>query len=84
MNFENALIYRRVFNVDDDHVVVEEKWDLSHPESPFASWQPFNPYQTQSVRQTKMTSKQFWSSGLSIKSSSTASPPVSQPTNTRS
>lgn len=69
MDFENALIYRRVFNVDEGHVVVKEKWDVNHPECPFVK-SPFhamNPYQTQSIRQARMTVKEFEASKLALK-----------------
>lgn len=38
MNFENALISRRIVNETDDAVTIMEVWDTSHPESPYVCY----------------------------------------------
>ena len=35
MNPENALVYRRIFPLNKEEVMLEERWDLSHPDCPF-------------------------------------------------
>jgi len=58
VNFENALISRKILPLSETHVLVDEKWDLNHPESPFVSMQPLNPYNSPGMRQTVMTHKE--------------------------
>lgn len=41
MNFENALVSRKMHVVESGEVCINEVWDLKHPESPFFSWCPF-------------------------------------------
>lgn len=69
MNFENALVSRRYFPIDGDRVVVEEVWNLSHPESPFVSV-PFGLYPKptgEHIRQVIMSSKEFWRANIPLK-----------------
>jgi hypothetical protein len=69
---ENALIYRRVFQIDQGRVVVEEKWDLTHPDCPFIR-NPWNPYQgplgNRAYRQIEMTQEEFSQLHVPLKSS---------------
>lgn len=75
MNPENALVSRRVFDIDGDRVVVEEVWNLSHPDSPFIPNPWTNPLKTLSgegIRQRIMSSKEFWRSNIPLKAPSHA------------
>ena len=70
MTPENALIYRRVFAIDQNRVVVEEKWDLTHPDCPFirnpwSDWQ--GPLGNKGYRQVVMTGKEFAQSDIPLK-----------------
>lgn len=61
-NPDNALIYRRMFPIDQSRVVIEEKWDLTHPECPFirnpwSEWQ--GPLQSPQYRQVVMTMEEY-------------------------
>lgn len=67
---ENALIYRRVFSIDQDRVVVEEKWDLTHPDCPFVRnpWDEFQgPLGNRGYRQVTMTAKEFGAADIPLK-----------------
>lgn len=70
MNPENALISRRVFGIDGDRVVVEELWNMSHPDSPFLSTlvNPWAAPNGEYIRQRVMTSAEFWRSNIPLKS----------------
>lgn len=70
MNPDNALIYRRMFPIDQGRVVIEEKWDLTHPECPFvrSPWSPWQgPLQSPQVRQIILTEEQFAASNIPLK-----------------
>lgn len=71
MNPENALVYRRVFPIDQGRVVIEEKWDLTHPDCPFilnpwSDWQ--GPVQSPQYRQVVMTAEEFGQANVPLKS----------------
>jgi hypothetical protein len=70
MKPENALIYRRVFPIDQGRVVVEEKWDLEHPDCPFIR-NPWADYQgtlgNRAYRQLTMTKQEFSASNIPLK-----------------
>jgi hypothetical protein len=52
MTPENALISRRVVHSNSEQVVIEERWDLDHPDSPFVRFNRMaNPYQSAHIRQ---------------------------------
>lgn len=62
MNPENALIYRRMFPLDRDRVLIEEKWDLTHPDCPFIRnpWDDFQgPLGNRAYRQVVMTQEEY-------------------------
>ena len=70
MTPENALIYRRVFSIDQDRVVIEEKWDLTHPDCPFIRnpWDDFQgPLGNRGYRQVTMTAKEFGQANVPLK-----------------
>lgn len=70
MNPENALIYRRMFPIDQGRVVVEEKWDLTHPDCPFIRnpWDEFvGPLGNRGYRQITMTEAEYAASGITMK-----------------
>jgi hypothetical protein len=71
MNPDNALIYRRMLPVDRDRVVVEEKWDLTHPDCPFirSPWDSFiGPLGNRAYRQVTMTHQEYAASKIPLKS----------------
>lgn len=62
MTPENALIYRRVVPIDQGKVLVEEKWDLTHPDCPFIRnpWDDFvGPFGNRAYRQVVMTKEEY-------------------------
>lgn len=70
MTPENALIYRRVFHIDQGRVVIEEKWDLTHPDCPFIRipWDEFHgPLGNRAYRQVTMTAEEFGKAGITLK-----------------
>jgi hypothetical protein len=68
MTQDNALIYRRVFPIDQDCVVIEEKWDLTHPDCPFIRnpWSEF-PLVNRGYRQVIMTKEEFSQANVPLK-----------------
>lgn len=73
MNPENALIYRRMFPIDQGRVVVEEKWDLTHPDCPFIRnpWNEFiGPLGNRAYRQVAMTETEYRAANIQLKSPS--------------
>lgn len=70
MNPENALIYRRVFPINQGRVVIEEKWDLTHPDSPWIRnpWSPYQgPLESPQYRQVVMTQEEFAEANVPLK-----------------
>ncbi|WP_315731701.1 MULTISPECIES: hypothetical protein [unclassified Bradyrhizobium] len=71
MNPENALIYRRVRPIDKTRVVVEEKWDLTHPDCPFIRnpWSDFiGPLGNRGYRNVVMSNQEFEAADIPLKS----------------
>ncbi len=72
---EDALIYRRVFPIDQGRVVVEEKWDLTHPDCPFIRnpWDEFQgPLGNRGYRQITMTAREFGEANIPLKAQNAA------------
>lgn len=70
MTPENALIYRRVIKTDGNEVVIEEKWDLTHPDCPFIRnpWDEFQgPLGNRAYRQVAMSHDGFISARVPLK-----------------
>lgn len=68
MNPENALVSRRVYPIGDGRVVVDEVWDLKHPDCPFVQ-SPFSNalLSNPGVRQTVMTDREYRELQLPLK-----------------
>jgi hypothetical protein len=54
---EAALVRREIYGVIDGVVLINEIWDLSHPDCPFVKEQSLNPYRT--TRQRLMSWREF-------------------------
>ena len=77
-NPESALVYRRVFAIDQGRVVVEEKWDKTHPHCPFIE-NPWNPYggslnEWGGIRQVVMSAEGYTAAKISLKDHSHTEP----------
>lgn len=63
--FENALISRSISHLNDDEVLIDEKWDLNHPDCPFVSYpSAIVPYQEPGRLQTVMHAQEFARYGM--------------------
>lgn len=58
MNFEDALISRKIKLINKDEVLIEEHWDLTHPSCPFVMGPFSNQYQSPHITQTVMRREQ--------------------------